>query len=271
LQPSAAAIAQALGGKKRGRYYVARCPGHDDRNPSFLIWTEKDGRTAFYCAAGCDWHDIADALADRGLWNWSGDRDRPPAPPRHEPERERDLSKAAHWLWHERSEPLAGTLAEFYLATTRSLPGAFPNSLRFLPPYKHYEPALITAFGSIADVRAVHLTKLTADGRKLEKITVGSPAGLPIIISPPDGSGRLVIVEGIEEGLSIFFATGCQVWAAGSASFMPSLAARVPPLARVSIVTDADPAGDRAYRSLRDGLNRRGIYAHRVAPPGARR
>jgi hypothetical protein len=46
------------------RQFMARCPGHDDRNPSLSVGTGSDGRALVNCFAGCA---TDDALAPIGL------------------------------------------------------------------------------------------------------------------------------------------------------------------------------------------------------------
>jgi hypothetical protein len=64
---TAAELTRLLGGQWRGRghgsYGVARCPAHDDGNPSLSI---RDGNgergPILKCFAGCDWRNIRDEL-----------------------------------------------------------------------------------------------------------------------------------------------------------------------------------------------------------------
>lgn len=62
-------IARALGARRHGRApnWSARCPAHDDRNPSLSISIGDDGRTLLYCHAGCSFLSIIDALRRRGV------------------------------------------------------------------------------------------------------------------------------------------------------------------------------------------------------------
>ncbi len=46
---------------------MARCPAHDDRNPSLAI-RDHDGRVLVHCHAGCAQADVVNALRARGLW-----------------------------------------------------------------------------------------------------------------------------------------------------------------------------------------------------------
>jgi putative DNA primase/helicase len=64
---TAAEIAHRLHGRKSGTSYVARCPAHDDRNPSLSL-RDADGKVLVHCHAGCDQNAVIDALKARGLW-----------------------------------------------------------------------------------------------------------------------------------------------------------------------------------------------------------
>ena len=71
---SAERLARALGGRKSGRQWMARCPAHPDPTPSLSICDGEDGRVLLYCHAGCDARDVIAELVQRGLWPG---RDRP--------------------------------------------------------------------------------------------------------------------------------------------------------------------------------------------------
>lgn len=71
--PSAEAIALALGGRRSGTGWIARCPAHDDGNPSLSV-TQRDGRVLVCCRAGCEQREVIAALRARGLWNSVGRR-----------------------------------------------------------------------------------------------------------------------------------------------------------------------------------------------------
>jgi DNA primase len=60
-------IAQALQARPSGSCWMAKCPAHDDHNPSLSI-KELDGKVLLHCHAGCPQHDVIDALKTRGLW-----------------------------------------------------------------------------------------------------------------------------------------------------------------------------------------------------------
>jgi hypothetical protein len=65
---TAETIAKALGGRKAGGTWMARCPAHDDREPSLPIADAKDGKVLVRCHAGCDQERVIAALRALGLW-----------------------------------------------------------------------------------------------------------------------------------------------------------------------------------------------------------
>jgi phage/plasmid primase-like uncharacterized protein len=165
----------------------------------------------------------------------------------------------AKWLWSRSQAP--GALVESYFRDHRHYHGPIPKTIRFLPAYKDYAPAMIAPYAlAIEDVRAVHVTSLNPDGSKLKKITIGQGAqGHPIALFPPNGE-VLAITEGIENGLSVHEAKGWPVWAAGCAGRLPDLAEAVPAdVGRVNVVGDDDPAGRRDATELARRLRKRGL------------
>ena len=64
---SADSIARALKARRSGTGWMAKCPAHDDHNPSLSI-REVDGKVLLHCHAGCAQHDVIDALKARGVW-----------------------------------------------------------------------------------------------------------------------------------------------------------------------------------------------------------
>jgi putative DNA primase/helicase len=76
---SAETIAKALCGRKAGSGWAARCPAHDDREPSLSIRHGDNGKVLIRCHAGCDQGRVIAALRSRGLWDERGQRQ--------------------HWLW----------------------------------------------------------------------------------------------------------------------------------------------------------------------------
>jgi 5S rRNA maturation endonuclease (ribonuclease M5) len=63
----AAEISQHLHGHKAGAGYMARCPAHDDKNPSLSV-KDEDGKILVHCHAGCEQAAVIDALKAQSLW-----------------------------------------------------------------------------------------------------------------------------------------------------------------------------------------------------------
>lgn len=186
--------------------------------------------------------------------------------------------RKARWLWNRR-RPALGTVVETYLREARHYRGDIPPTIGFLPANGKFSPAMIAAFAfapngepasiGASSVQAVHITRLAADGSgkagtETDKIMIGVPRGIPIMLAPITDSLGLAITEGIEDALSIHEATGLGTWAAGSAPFLPALAETLPNyIEAVSIVADADEAGRRFARDLSSALRQRDIW-HRI-------
>jgi DNA primase len=49
---SAESLARALEARRSGSSWMAKCPAHEDRNPSLSI-REVDGKVLLHCHAGC--------------------------------------------------------------------------------------------------------------------------------------------------------------------------------------------------------------------------
>src|SRR5262249_27396640 len=64
---SADSLARALEARRSGSSWMAKCPAHEDRNPSLSI-REVDGKVLLHCHAGCTQCAVMDALKARGLW-----------------------------------------------------------------------------------------------------------------------------------------------------------------------------------------------------------
>src|SRR5712692_2830061 len=60
-------IARALKARRSGSCWMAKCPAHDDNNPSLSI-REVDGKVLLYCHAGCGQRDVIEALKAKGVW-----------------------------------------------------------------------------------------------------------------------------------------------------------------------------------------------------------
>lgn len=60
---TAAELAARAGARPAGTgRWLARCPAHDDRNPSLSVWLDDEGRVGVKCHAGCDTNAVLAAL-----------------------------------------------------------------------------------------------------------------------------------------------------------------------------------------------------------------
>src|ERR1035441_4437261 len=64
---TADAIIRALEARRSGSAWMAKCPAHEDSNPSLSI-REDGGKVLLHCHAGCSQAAVVDALKARGLW-----------------------------------------------------------------------------------------------------------------------------------------------------------------------------------------------------------
>jgi DNA primase len=60
-------IVRALNARRSGAAWIAKCPAHDDKNPSLSI-RDADGKVLLHCHAGCTQGDVIDALKACGVW-----------------------------------------------------------------------------------------------------------------------------------------------------------------------------------------------------------
>jgi putative DNA primase/helicase len=208
------------------------------------------------------------------------------APPKS-PASDADKSDKARWLWRQRQPIVEGRPPWVYLRQVRGYLGPVPATLGLPTAKGGHPPSMIAAYGlasepeprilaiSDADVRAVHVTRLALDvtakaGGKDSKITIGPPLGSPIVLAPPNDGLCLAITEGIEDGLSVYAATGMGVWAAGSAAYMPALADRVPAwMDCVTVVGDRDEDGVPYATKLATKLKARGVETRLTFLEGA--
>jgi len=51
---TAEGILKALGARKVGGGWIARCPAHEDEKPSLSITEAKGGKVLIHCHAGCE-------------------------------------------------------------------------------------------------------------------------------------------------------------------------------------------------------------------------
>ena len=218
-------ITKALGGQWRGSYGTARCPAHDDKNPSLSI-TERDGKLLTNCHAGCDSESVWRGLQDRGAVE--GDRGEILQTRNNNPA-SRDSGRATHSdnsdralsIWRT-SHPVDETPVAAYLAS-RGITIPVPLSLRYHLALKHGPtglmfPAMVAAVQAPdRQITGIHRTYLLPDGSGKAQVTDPKMALGPIGNGAVRLSARakvLGIAEGIETALSAQQLFEIPCWAA---------------------------------------------------------
>jgi phage/plasmid primase-like uncharacterized protein len=276
---TAECIAKALGGRRVGATWMARCPAHEDRKPSLSISAGRDGKVLVRCHAGCDQRDVIAILRQRSLWEttWkSRSRFTRKRQDRVSDEPDADdlkRSEAAQAIWHMSQSP-EGTLVAAYLRS-RGLVLPASTDLRFHPGLKHPSggiwPAMVALVtdGMDGAPRAIHRTFIARDGAAKApvnpaKMMLGPCRGGMVRLAHP--GAFLMIGEGIETCLSAMQATGYPAWAALSTSGLRTL--NLPPAVRdVIVLADGDEAGEAAARDCALRWKREGRRTRIARPP----
>lgn len=255
---SASELADRLGLRRYARSWRGCCPACDYAGGAFSV-REVRGRTRLFCANGCTYDELQQALARR-----FGDNCRFAARPnsnRTRSKREQRRASAfkqrlALAIWAG-SGPVPGTAAESYLASRRLRSLAGSPALRFRADCVHPEggkhPALVAAaVNTSGNVIAIHRTFLKADGSgkadaEPHKASLGPVWGGAVRFDPL--AAEIVIGEGIETSASAGLMLGLPCWAALSAGNLGRGLALPAEVRRVVIAVDADPAGRDAARA----------------------
>ena len=257
---TAETIAKALGGRKAGGGWMARCPAHDDRKPSLSIRDarRRQGAGALPCRLRPGARDRRSAVArpvGRRTVRAASSRTAPRAAATSKPDRDdAKRSEAALAIWQS-ATPADGTLVETYLAS-RGLHLPPPPTLRFHAGLKHPSggiwPAMVALVTRGADDTplAIHRTFLARDGGGKapvdpQKMMLGPCRGGAVRLAEP--GDVLMVGEGIETCLAAMQATGHPAWAALSTSGLRAL--DLPGDVRdVIVLADGDEPGEAAAR-----------------------
>ena len=280
---TADAIAKALGARRVGSSWMARCPAHEDRAPSLSIRAGNGDQALVYCHAGCDQARVVATLRSLGVWdgrpssidqlesNWPGasslekkhaDHDRP------------SRLRAASRIWRS-SESLIGSPAEIYLRSRGLQALGKQCGLRFHPRLRHpsggHWPALIGIVlrGHDGKPLGVHRTFLADDGIgkapvEPQKMMLGPCRGGAVRLEWADKT--VMVGEGLESCLSAMQATGLPAWAALSTSGLRALS--LPnELRRVIVLADGDRPGEEAAEAAAFRWKREGRSVRIARPP----
>lgn len=276
---TAESIAKALGGRKAGNGWSARCPAHNDHTPSLSLRDSDDGKVLVRCHAGCDQDDVIGILKSSGLWTRSGPRPLGSPPSRSATKLkesgrdDRRRTEAALSIW-EAASPSGGTPVETYLGS-RGLRVPATPTLRFHPSLKHPSgdswPAMIALVtrGSDDVPLAIHRTFLARNGDgkapvEPKKMMLGPCRGGAVRLAQV---GEVLLVgEGIETCLAAMQETGHAAWAALSTSGLRAL--DLPKDVRdVVVLADADDPGEAAAQDCASRWIREGRRVRIAQPP----
>lgn len=247
-----------------GAYGVARCPAHEDREPSLKI--SDDPRKAdgidVHCFAGCDWRDVKAALplpdfepqqpAERSVnLQISTKRD---------DDQERRIAYALR-LWGEAKPINPDCLAWTYYARHRGLDLAILGDLSHALRWHSGIRAVVALMTDpvTASPTGIHRTFLYPDGSKKDRRMLGR-AGVVRLSDDAEVSLGLGLAEGVEDGLAVLISGWAPVWAATSAgaiSHFPILDG----IDCLTVFADADEAGQTAAAQCLDRWHMAGIDA----------
>ena len=262
-------LAGRLGLTRLARSWRGDCPNCGYAR-TFSVRSARDGAARLFCANGCAWPDLRQAVSHIAGGDWTT----PPRPTeaRQKAERERRQGYALR-LW-EGSTPLPGTPAAAYVAS-RGLAGLSQSSaLRFRIDCPHPEagklPALMALICSPeGEPAGVHRTFLRPDGSgKAEvepaKASLGMVWGGAIRLDP--AGTELAIGEGIETAASAGKLAGLPAWAAISAGNMAKAMVLPPDVRSVLIAVDREPTGEDAARAAAARLRAEGRTVRFLMP-----
>jgi hypothetical protein len=264
MTASLRSIADALGGDAvSGRYVLCPGPGHSRKDRSLHVRFKADGTFTVTSYAGDDWRECKDFIRERlGLsseWRRHDNDDQPAISLRDRGDDEPARIRSALKRW-ETATPIAGTLAERYLAS-RGL--AYSGDAIRYRANDRSMVALITD-AVTAEPCGVHVTYLDRDGHKIARKMYGRAAGAVVRLSADEDVGYgLAIGEGIETCLATVFNP---IWACLSAGTMRNF----PVLGGIqclSIYADHDHAGIAAANTCGRRWHEAGAEIHILAPP----
>lgn len=276
---TAETVAKALGGRKAGAAWMARCPAHDDRAPSLSIADARDGKVLVRCHAGCDQRDVIAALRARGVWGRDEGR---PIPIARRPDQLLPVkpdggaikrTEAALAIWHG-AQSAEGTPVETYLRS-RGLMIPIPPSIRFHAGLRHPSggvwPAMVAlvTHGVEGNPIGIHRTFLARDGSAKASVDPAKmmlgPCRAGAVRLGPAGDA-LMVGEGIETCLAAMQASDRLAWAALSTSGLRALA--LPhAVCDVIVLADGDDPGEAAARDCAWRWKREGRRVRIARPP----
>ncbi len=273
-------IARALGGEVSGRQVLAPGPNHSPRDRSMSVrmdWQTPEGFLA-YSHAGDSFGECRDYVRTKlGLDPEGWKRPTEGAGRLREavPDHTARIARAVA-IWNEAGDA-HGTVVERYLAGRGLELPSGAEVLRFHPrcPWRDgagnrtiYVPAMVAAFRAIQGdaITAVHRTRLTPEGVKVDRRMLGIAAGAAMKLDADDTvTSGLHIAEGLETAQAGRQLGLRPAWALGSAGAI----ATFPVLGGVeclTIMAENDDANRRAVEACATRWHRDGCEVVIVEP-----
>jgi putative DNA primase/helicase len=250
-------IARDLGGEVSGVQVLAPGPNHDRRDRSLSVKISASSPEGFivHSFAGDSFEECRDYVKARlGI-----ERSFPPRPiwaPENTPrmsetagtlnDDESRRIERARAIWRESIDPRGTIVETYWRSRALELDGDLVGRvLRFHAacPWRDkdadktiFVPAMVAVMRSIAtdEITAIHRTRLSTEGVKLDRRMLGVANGAAIKLNPDDTvTGGLAIGEGIETCASALQLGIRPTWALGSTSFVSAF----PVLAGVECLT----------------------------------
>jgi hypothetical protein len=250
------ALTHTLGGAYRNGRGQAPCPicqPERRKDQNALSLSEQAGKLLVYCfKSRCSFVDIASA-GSMPLQDVHLDLEAQAKADQHQRKYQASQLAKARSMWAA-SLSIESTKAEAYLRG-RGIITPLSGSLRFMPDIYH-TPSRTRCSAMIANVEptgGVHRTFFNKQGDRLAKsakMMLGPCCGGAVVLS--DGSGPLVVAEGIETALSILQLLDDKdptVWATLSTSGMKAVQLPQEPHDLI-IGVDGDEAGREAANAL---------------------
>lgn len=268
---NAAELTKALQGHWHGASGIARCPAHDDHEPSLSVSEGDDGRLLTHCHAGCSAEAVWAALVDRGLAAGEATGRMVRLVARHQ---DNSNQRNALDIWRQ-TRPAQNSPAEDYLRS-RGITIPIPPTIRYHaallhPDINQHLPAMIAAVCNLErKVMGIMRTWLTMNGRKVPlnrpRMALGALRGNAVRLAPT--TDRVWLAEGVEDGLALMQIMGEPAWAVLGTSGFKTI--ELPEnIKQVILAPDGDEAGqavvqDAAHRLAGQG---REVRAAKL-PPG---
>ncbi len=237
------------GVRQSGAGYIARCPYHDDTEPSLAISEGKDGRVLLHCHAGCEFGDILQAIGLEAKELFV--KDMGPGElelrQRHPPVKTDNSSQLDQAALHRSA--LDKTTPEKIEELANSL-GVSPNSLQELQVAWSAPDGCWLFPERDHQKRVIGLLKRFPDGTK--KFVSGGSRGLYIPASFSASKPEIIVVEGGSDtaaGLSLGWNVIGRPSAFDGVSLLISLLKSA--TGRILVLGDNDPKRDGSWPGRR--------------------